>query len=127
MSADRSCAGYQMSPTVKPSGKGSVGSSTQDAKPVIQAVPVSSGTTAGRAAVPIPTDRLLEQAPGEGRAQDALVDERLAQGQLSLGVQDGHLGAGAGAARRTVDRARPRGGPVPVQRPGRDGDGVAAR
>src|SRR3989304_5735656 len=37
---------YQMSPTVKPSGKGSSGSTTHEEKPVIQAVPVSSGTTA---------------------------------------------------------------------------------
>ena len=37
---------HQMSPTVKPSGNGSCGSTTYCAKPVIQACPPSSGTTA---------------------------------------------------------------------------------
>jgi len=39
-------ARYQMSPTVNPSGKGSVGSTTRVLKPVIQAWPLIVGTTA---------------------------------------------------------------------------------
>src|ERR1700683_265524 len=41
-----STAAPQISPTVKPSGKGSSGSTTYWAKPVIHAVPLSVGTTA---------------------------------------------------------------------------------
>ena len=40
-------ASYQISPTVKPSGKGSEGSTEYWAIPVIQAVPLIVGTTAG--------------------------------------------------------------------------------
>ncbi len=39
-------ATHQMSPTVNPSGNGSSGSRTYCARPVIQAVPLSVGTTA---------------------------------------------------------------------------------
>src|SRR6266540_1108601 len=51
--------------------------------------------------------RLLHEPTGEDRAQDALVAEVLVQAQLAAGMEDGHLGAGAGAAGRSVDGAGP--------------------
>src|SRR5438270_2997348 len=54
-----SMAAPQMSPKVKPSGKGSSGSTTYCAKPVIQAVPLSLGTTARK----LPTRVSLSRQP----------------------------------------------------------------
>ncbi len=60
--------------------------------------------------------RFAEQATGPGRAQDSLVDEVLADGQLAAGMEDRHPGAGPGAARGAVEDAGERRRPRPVQR-----------
>ena len=50
--------------------------------------------------------------------------EILVQAQFASGVQRRHFGAGAGAARRAVDRAGPGGRAIPVEFAGRNGHGV---
>src|SRR4029078_742463 len=57
--------------------------------------------------------RLLEQPSCEDGAEDPLVAERLADPELPAGVQGRHLRAGAGAAPRAVERARPPLRPAP--------------
>ena len=52
--------------------------------------------------------RFGKQPSGEKRAQNAFVNEVLLQTQLAFGVPDGHPRAGAGAAGRTIQHARPR-------------------
>src|SRR5699024_6402594 len=49
---------------------------------------------------------LLDQAAGEGGADEGLVDEVGVQPQLPTSVADGHEGAGPGAAGRTIEPAR---------------------
>ena len=121
-SGDRRAVTHQISPTVKPSGNGSCGSTTYCAKPVIQAVPASSGTTARYG----PTVRFFQQRAGEHRAEHAFVAERLSERQGAARVQRRHLRAGAGAAGRAIDRAGPGRRTVPVELSRRDDDGVAA-
>mmetsp|Transcript_23495 Transcript_23495/g.80247 ORF Transcript_23495/g.80247 Transcript_23495/m.80247 type:complete len:320 (+) Transcript_23495:34-993(+) len=58
---------------------------------------------------------LREEAARERRAEDALVDERLAQGQVAARVPHGHDGARARAARRAVEHGPPRRRPRPVE------------
>src|SRR4051794_3509681 len=70
---------------------------------------------------------LLHQPALEDGAEDALMQERLADRELPLRVEAGHAGAGAGAAGRAVDGAGPGGGTVPVELARRDGDDIAPR
>ena len=65
----------------KPAGNGSVGSSRYWPIPVIQARPLTSGTTAGVA----PSADLLDQASDEAAADDRLVDELLARAPARRG------------------------------------------
>lgn len=53
----------------------------------------------------------------EHRPQDPLVTKRFIEPEFSLSVQDCHLRAGLGAARRAIDDAGPALRPVPVNVP----------
>ncbi|GHI25840.1 hypothetical protein Shyd_72110 [Streptomyces hydrogenans] len=92
-----------------PAGKGSVGSRRYWAVPVIQARPVDGRDDGG----PAPDGGLGDQSPGELGPDEGLVDEVGVQGELSAGVQLGHPGAGAGAARGAVEPAGVDGHGVP--------------
>src|SRR3990170_7246209 len=68
--------------------------------------------------------RLLDQPADEPGAEDPLVHEIRVHAEFTLRVQDRHGGTRPGPAGGAVDRARPSLGAAPVERSGRDDDGV---